>query len=82
MYEKTYTPHEARLYDTIQKLESELTALRSQLSQAQDNYEKVWDAAEHKTMYEYSGFYFFKHQHEPPPPDKTTFINNLKKGKE
>jgi hypothetical protein len=79
MYEKTYTPHEARLYDTIQKLESELTALRSQLSEAQENYEKVWDAAEARFNFL---LHFYSRPSSTPPPDKTTFINKIKKGKE
>jgi hypothetical protein len=64
-----------------ERLTAELTALRSQLSEAQENYEKVWDAAIKRDYYEkYSAMELW--QHLEIPPDKTTFINNLKKGKE
>jgi uncharacterized coiled-coil DUF342 family protein len=64
-----------RYFKHTGELEAELTALRSQLSEAQENYEKVWDAA-----VEWSAWTERKDYHAPP--DKTTFINNLKKGKE
>jgi peptidoglycan hydrolase CwlO-like protein len=79
------TPHEARLYDTIQKLETELTALRSQLSEAQENYEKVWDAAVEtwEDCTEYGSFIDEREMnYEKYEADKTTFINKIKKGKE
>jgi hypothetical protein len=59
----------------IATLTAELTALRSQLSEAQANYEKVWDAA-----VEWSAWTERKDYHAPE--DKTTFINKIKKGKE
>jgi hypothetical protein len=63
----------------IAALTAELTALRSQLSEAQENYEKVWDAAEQfgrtaEWAREWGG--------KNGLPDKTTFINKIKKGKE
>jgi hypothetical protein len=63
----------------ISTLTAELTALRSQLSEAQENYEKVWDAAEQfgrtaEWAREWGG--------KNGLPDKTTFINKIKKGKE
>jgi hypothetical protein len=53
--------------------------LRSQLSEAQENYEKVWDAGWKKGQYD--TWEFWMQERHDPPPDKTTFINNLKKGK-
>jgi hypothetical protein len=63
------------LRDAVKSLTAELTALRSQLSEAQANYEKVWDAA-----VEWSAWTERKDYHAPE--DKTTFINKIKKGKE
>jgi hypothetical protein len=63
----------------IQPYNSELTALRSQLSEAQENYEKVWDAAEARFNFL---LHFYSRPSSTPPPDKTTFINKIKKGKE
>jgi predicted RNase H-like nuclease (RuvC/YqgF family) len=67
---------------SIWQYSEDIRQLRSQLSEAQENYEKVWDAAEHRIRWERDGWHYIKHQHEPPPPDKTTFINKIKKGKE
>jgi hypothetical protein len=59
----------------------ELAKLTSQLSEARENYGKVWDAA---AAYERAEWWLelgtsrrFK-----KAPDKTTFINKIKKGKE
>jgi Lar family restriction alleviation protein len=55
--------------------------LQQEVAEAQGNYEKVWDAAIKRDYYEkYSAMELW--QHLEIPPDKTTFINNLKKGKE
>jgi hypothetical protein len=60
----------------------ELTALRSQLSEAQENYEKVWDAAVESHWYDTIKGKGGVKLTTTPPPDKTTFINKIKKGKE
>jgi hypothetical protein len=63
----------------IAALTAELTALRSQLSQAQENYEKVWDAAvDHWTQ----TIDAINYGTPVTAPDKTTFINKIKKGEE
>jgi hypothetical protein len=65
----------------ISALTAELAALREEMGKKEENYEKVWDAAIKRDYYEkYSAMELW--QHLEIPPDKTTFINNLKKGKE
>jgi hypothetical protein len=65
----------------ISTLTAELTALRSQLSEAQENYEKVWDAAEAaKSMaahivYEANDVHWI--EYHSTKAEKQTFINNL-----
>jgi hypothetical protein len=67
--------------DRFSALTAELAALREEMGKKEENYEKVWDAAIKRDYYEkYSAMELW--QHLEIPPDKTTFINKIKKGKE
>jgi hypothetical protein len=57
--------------------------LQQEVAEAQENYEKVWDAAVESHWYDtIKGKGGVKLTTTPPPEDKTTFINKIKKGKE
>jgi predicted ATP-dependent serine protease len=76
---------EKKLRESLEResaLTAELTALRSQLSEAQENYEKVWDAAVESHWYDTIKGKGGVKLTTTPPPDKNTFINKIKKGKE
>jgi hypothetical protein len=90
---------EKKLRESLERestLTAELTALRSQLSEAQENYEKLDDVAEDMSdaivrylLSDVVDSEIIKQLEgaqdayaKLPPPDKTTFINKIKKGKE
>jgi hypothetical protein len=68
----------AKKQDIIDHQSKSIWLYSKQLSQVQDNYEKVWDAAIKRDYYEkYSAMELWKHLEIPS--NKTTFINKIKK---